>query len=52
MYIEIYLYAENNRKKSELDPPRRQPTTPGTTWASQGGGRHAKEAAVDTSNTT
>jgi len=46
MYIEIYFYARNNRKKSEKDPPRRQPTTPGATQANQGGGRHAKVAVA------
>jgi len=46
MYIEIYLYVGNNRKKSELDTPRRQPTTPGATLASQGGGRLAKVATT------
>jgi len=44
MYIEIYLYAGNNRKKSELDPPGRQPTRPGASWARQGGRRHARVA--------
>jgi hypothetical protein len=46
MYIEIYLYAENNRKKRKKNPPGRQPTTPGATYANQGGGSHAKGAAA------
>jgi len=52
MYIEIYLYAGNNRKKSEKDPPGRQPTTPGAKgqpgWQApcQGGGHRAHLAGT------